>query len=243
MQENASQDEYDVTLNRRCEGLTVLRYLECVRSIYESMSFVFVGPHAIQNFLGPCVSRDGTMNSVVSFLKNVKNLEVSLPITFPGHIPCCLGPSMDAGRHSAYDFHWLRLSEMESCQDLKIWIDARHRGTSSHSYYKPVYGSMYTPITELDGDSLQRAFSRLGDVTVRCNVIISTPLTEAIEPESGFVESIEQHARVHIWKRHSGDQFYPLPSYRGASPKGLINIVPLRQVPLERLLTAAISLH
>ncbi|KAI1862362.1 uncharacterized protein JN550_010224 [Neoarthrinium moseri] len=170
-------------------------YLECIQSLYKSTTFVLTGPTSLRTLLGRTTAAPDVP---ASFLKHICKLEISLPYDFYSH-----GLVED----SPYDFRWLRLGDLvPNCRQLRIWIAApQHLGTHADNL-------SYVPIIQMDHESLQHVFYKLGEMKPDCSITISTPLGESIGPESGFVDSIAQHRHVHIWKRHSGDKFYAKPS-------------------------------
>lgn len=170
----------------------------------------------MDDLLIPFYGRDVATRPLMPFARHIRNLEISLPITFPRYIPCCSTTSRMAsgeGPHLQYDFHWLQLSAMDNCRKVCIWIDACPRifcfpdNGSIGNYHIDSRG--YTPITKTDVAVLAESIFKLGEQNANCHVTITAPLNTEIVPESGYVESPKLHSRVELWKRHSGDKFHP----------------------------------
>lgn len=189
------------------------RFEECLKSIYESITFVFTDLHSWQSFVGFC-DQDARMRNwpkvdlqPQAFLKYCKHLELSMTPLFPRLITCSSPtrtPQTDRP-HDPYDFHWLRLDNFQNLQSIKIWVTARSTKVFSQPNDRYNYPN-FKKITDLDTDELKQVLSCFAGVK---EFVISTPLSNDIGPEDGLVEGImtQQHHRV--WKRGTGDFFHP----------------------------------
>ncbi|SPO06269.1 uncharacterized protein DNG_08958 [Cephalotrichum gorgonifer] len=179
---------------------------QCLKSIYESITFVFTDLRSVQMFFGYC-KLPPPMDSwhkvgitPPGFFKFARTLELSITPEFPALVVCANHdlPGLE-GRHSIYDFHWLRLDLFQNLSTLNIWIPAR---STTWSIEDSDLGYDYTGITEFDADGLAHILAPFKNVA---NVTISTPLGPGIGPEEGFMEG----AAVRVYKRGSGDRFHP----------------------------------
>ncbi|KND92011.1 hypothetical protein TOPH_03312 [Tolypocladium ophioglossoides CBS 100239] len=182
---------------------------ECLRSIYESTTFIFTDMLALPMFVGFCDTPPPmkplpTMLSLpLECFKYTRSLELSLSADFPIMLPCANALDRRSGHpHDVYDFHWLRLDQFQNLSNLNIWIAARGNLRRSGECYKECD---FVCVNQLDIDALRRAlasFSRVDSVT------LSTPLGGNIGPEDGYVEGIAAPG-IRVWKRGTGDRFHP----------------------------------
>lgn len=182
----------------------VLRSEQCLKSIYESITFVFTDLKAFQMFLGYCqpLMEDVAQKIVTppAFLKYARTLELSLSADFPSYLACARPDVSRDLRHEVYDFHWLRLDLFQNLQSLNIWISAR---AFTHCLSDADQTHPFTGITELDTDALEQALSHLRRVP---SVTLSTPLAPSVGPkEEGFLDGV----KTRVYKRGEGDRFHP----------------------------------
>lgn len=111
---------------------------ECLQSIYESTTFVFLNLLTLQRFFGVCPLTAATFARTrqdytpglppPAFFTHARNLEITLSPDFPKHVWCTAVKNADlpaTERHQAYDFHWLNLDKFQSLKDIQIWIASR----------------------------------------------------------------------------------------------------------------------
>ncbi|RMJ13939.1 hypothetical protein CDV36_006424 [Fusarium kuroshium] len=209
---------------------------ECLKSIYESITFVFTDLHSWQSFIGFC-DQDARMKTwpkvdlqPQAFPKYCKHLELSMTPFFPCLITCSSPmrtPQPDRP-HDPYDFHWLRLSLFQNLQSIKIWVTARStkvlKGPNERGSWPD-----FIKITDLDIDELRQALSCFANVN---EFVISTPLSNDIGPEDGLVEGVTTRPHHRVWKRGTGDFFHPRlsPNFGRGGLSGLIYTSTVRQL-------------
>ncbi|KAI8717181.1 hypothetical protein NCS52_00793200 [Fusarium sp. LHS14.1] len=213
---------------------------ECLKSIYESITFVFTDLHSWQSFVGFC-DQDTRMRNwpkvdlqPQAFTKYCKHLELSMTALFPRLITCSSPkrtPQTDRP-HDPYDFHWLRLDNFQNLQSIKIWVTAR--STKVFSLPDGRYNSPnFTKITDLNIDELKEVLSCFAGVN---EFVISTPLSNDIGPEDGLVEGILTKQQHRVWKRGTGDFFHPRlsPQFGRGCINGRIYTSIVRQILFPR---------
>ncbi|KAH8693474.1 hypothetical protein GQ44DRAFT_765179 [Phaeosphaeriaceae sp. PMI808] len=169
---------------------------QCLKSIYESITFIFTDLSSIQAWFGHC------------------QLQPEWEILFEGHVTpqlftnfgksfictmVMMGLPQAENPHDGYDFHWLHLSRFEALHTVKIWINARSKSIR----FDPneiVFG-----IKELDVKALTSCLSSFENIA---SVVISTPLGPSFEPEEGIVQNLSV-SNVTLYKRGRGDKFHP----------------------------------
>jgi hypothetical protein len=186
----------------------MFRSAQCLKSIYESITFVFTDLKTIQAWFGYCqlppewevVFKRHT--TPPAFHKYARNFELALKPDF-GRSFVCGNKIKDLPRvehpHDGYDFHWLHLSQFRSLRTVKIWVSAR----SKEPRIDPeeiVFG-----IKELDVKALTQCLISFENIE---SVTISTPLDPSFEPEDGLVKSFAV-PNVKLYKRGTGDRFHP----------------------------------
>ncbi|KFY07031.1 hypothetical protein V492_07510 [Pseudogymnoascus sp. VKM F-4246] len=206
---------------------------ECLKSIYESTTFIFFDLETVQMFLGHCQLTPGIEHwprvgiTPPGLFKYARSLEFSLSPDSPKLLNCTrFNLAGTEVRHDFYDFHWLRLPEFQNLESINIWISARSLIPSA----KVKDPHDFTGITEFDVDALQQVLAHLDPVA---NVTLSTPLGPSVGPEEGYVEGF----KARVYKRGSGDTFHPMlypPLEQGGTYDCMIHTAPNREV---RLLT------
>ncbi|KFY33738.1 hypothetical protein V494_07372 [Pseudogymnoascus sp. VKM F-4513 (FW-928)] len=202
---------------------------QCLKSIYESTTFIFVEIETIQMFLGYCQPKprmESWSNIGITppgLFKYARSLEFSFTPDVPKLLNCARYdiPGIEV-RHEFFDFHWLHLPKFQNLRNINIWITARSLLPQ---------GSMdgITGITELDVDALQRVLAHLDPVA---NVTLSTPLGPRVGAEDGYVEGF----KARVYKRGSGDRFHPMlypPLEQGGQYDCMIHTSPNREVRLS----------
>ncbi|KAK3316803.1 hypothetical protein B0H66DRAFT_305904 [Apodospora peruviana] len=219
---------------------------ECLKSIYESTTFVFTDTYALQHFFGISCGHvpehvlewPKQMLSPPGFIRYARHVELSLPASFSVEV-FCASPDVNEDIHSrqehdAYDFHWLRLYRFQTLRNLKIWIEAR-------GVFAPDDCEDYLEVTSrLDADAIRNRILLSGSfgAVPGLAVTLSMPLGKDItlpaptrpdnddHPEGqgeGYVEEglllPQQHSNVRLWKRDTGDQFHPWLSAIGLIPR------------------------
>jgi hypothetical protein len=186
----------------------MFRSAQCLKSIYESITFIFTDLMTIQAWFGYCQLRpewevvfEGH-GTPPAFHKHARSFELSLNPDFGRSFICgnvLRSLPMTEHPHDGYDFHWLHLSHFKSLRTVKIWVGARskeHRFDSKEI----VFG-----IKELDEDAFAKCLTPFKNIE---SVTISTPLGPSFEPEDGLVKSLAV-PNVTLYKRGSGDRFHP----------------------------------
>ncbi|KAF5676107.1 hypothetical protein FHETE_2234 [Fusarium heterosporum] len=182
---------------------------ECIKSIYQSTTFIFTDVIALNFFVGFCKvpelykQESEVAISPPAFRTYGKHLELSLEPVFPMMLPCSSPPMtpLPAERHSL-DFHGLRLDLLENLTTVNIWIAARSTVLLLDKNAENIDQSPYN-VTQLSIESLHKALTPLEQVK---NVTISMPLARVSEPEDGYVVD---NTHLRIWRRGSGDRFHP----------------------------------
>ncbi|KAF5604269.1 uncharacterized protein FSUBG_6887 [Fusarium subglutinans] len=106
---------------------------ECLKSIYESTTFIFTDVIALNMFVGFCkVPKSMEEESKVTtpppaFRTLGRHLELSLEPVFPMLLACSspVQTPLVEERHKSPNFHGLRLDLLENLTTLDIWIAAR----------------------------------------------------------------------------------------------------------------------
>lgn len=197
------------------------RSSECLRSIYQSTTFVVTDHVAIQGLFGSCNShpflmeRRGLYEDRIkpppAFLQYARHVEISLDRNYPLHHRCCwntdtrkeadenLGFSggepcddLEPEPHEPCDFHWLHLERFRNLRSLKIWISTRNSGIYDGFLTQP------TGLEDLDFEKLKTLLSGLANVE---SVVLSAPLSKHVGPDEGFVEGIAENGQLKVWKR------------------------------------------
>ncbi|OBT92177.2 hypothetical protein VE01_10051 [Pseudogymnoascus verrucosus] len=208
---------------------------ECLKSIYESTTFILTDLTTIQTFLGYCAlhpaikkrSKQGI--TPPAFFKHARSLELALMPDFPSALLCAAYDLPDLPhRHSVYDFHWLHLPRFQNLQNLNIWVSARSL-TMADPKSDQSYG--FTGITEHDAAALEGILTHLSPVA---KVTLSTPLAPSVGPpeeEEGYLDGV----KARVYKRGSGDRFHPplYPIEPGGRFDGVIYTSPTREVRLS----------
>ncbi|KAI0841213.1 hypothetical protein F5Y06DRAFT_260915 [Hypoxylon sp. FL0890] len=177
-------------------------YSECIKSIYENTTFVFTNVQTIHAFLGRYACKLGPDSPPTPFLEYTRELQISLPIGFTLLMPYIFKQGIE---QPVYSFHWLGLNEMANLRKVSIWIDA------SMNIFEPADDQEFLPITKLSSETLRKEFASL-NTDGHLEVLISSPLSEAVGPDSGPVDEIAPLG-VHLWKRNSGDKFFAYPTH------------------------------
>ncbi|KFZ06289.1 hypothetical protein V501_07569 [Pseudogymnoascus sp. VKM F-4519 (FW-2642)] len=202
---------------------------ECLKSIYESTTFILSDLPTIQTFLGYCAlhpamkkrSKQGI--TPPAFFKHARSLELAFMPDFPSSLLCAAYDLPDLPhRHSVYDFHWLHLPKFQNLQNLNIWVSARSL-TMADPRSDRSYG--FTGITEHDAAALEGILTHLSPVA---KVTLSTPLAPSVGPpeEEGYLDGV----KARVYKRGSGDRFHPplYPIEPGGTFDGVIYTSPTR---------------
>ncbi|KAK2024425.1 hypothetical protein LX32DRAFT_569896 [Colletotrichum zoysiae] len=178
---------------------------ECLRSVYESTTFIFTDMRTIQMFFGHCALHPAirtlkTGETPPAFFKHARRFELSLSPDFPALLMCANYdlPGIPR-RHNVYDFHWLRLGQFQNLQSVRIWIAAR-----SVTCGIEADGNL-RGIKQFNADALRDVLAAFGTVG---SVTLSTPLSQSLSPEEGYV-SVGAAPSVRLYKRGSGDRFHP----------------------------------
>ncbi|KAI6754787.1 hypothetical protein HG530_012539 [Fusarium avenaceum] len=116
------------------------------------------------------------------------------------------GTPVGQERHCSLDFHGLRLELLENLTTLDIWVAARCTHLILDADGENLDPKPYD-ITNLSVGQLKQALSHLG---LEKNITVSTPLTEHVEPEDGYIEHDELYPRLKIWRRGAGDLYHPV---------------------------------
>ncbi|KAH7233030.1 hypothetical protein BKA59DRAFT_487593 [Fusarium tricinctum] len=187
---------------------------ECLKSIYESTTFVFTDTFALNMFVGFC--KVPLANSVrakmgvppPAFRTYGQHLELSLNPVFSTELSCSspMITPVEQERHCSLDFHGLRLDLLENLTTVDIWVAARCTHLIIDRDGENLDPKPYD-ITKLSLGQLKQALSHFG---LEKNITISTPLTERVEPEDGYIEHDEQYPRLRIWRRGAGDLYHPV---------------------------------
>ncbi|KAI8682473.1 hypothetical protein NCS56_00370300 [Fusarium sp. Ph1] len=194
---------------------------ECLRSIYQSTTFIITDYLAIQGLFGSCKlhpilrERRGFYEDRTkpppAFLQYARHIEISLDRNYPLHHRCCWGMAtrkeadeglrcqegepcddLEPEVHEPCDFHWLHLERFRNLRSLKIWISTRN---------SKLYGGLLTHPTgleEVDFEKLRTLLSGLANVE---SVVLSAPLSKHVEPDEGYVEGIAENGQLKVWKR------------------------------------------
>ncbi|KAG8670684.1 hypothetical protein FPOAC1_010117 [Fusarium poae] len=179
---------------------------ECIKSIYESTTFIFTDVTTLNLFVGFCkVPRLWQRDFQVAipppaFRTLGRHLELSLQPAFSTEFPCS-SPTQTEERHSSLDFHGLRLDRLENLASLAIWISARNPAKFIDEDGTDRDQSPYN-ITKLSIESLKEVLAPLSHVK---NITLSMPLADNTGPEDGYVVD---SAHLKIWRRGPGDRFH-----------------------------------
>ncbi|KAF4810790.1 hypothetical protein CGCSCA5_v010373 [Colletotrichum siamense] len=178
---------------------------ECLQSIYESTTFVFTDLATIQMFFGACAIHPAmkTVKTGVTppaFFKYARSLELSLSPDFPALLMCANYdlPGIPR-RHDVYDFHWLRFDNFKNLQNIYIWIAARSLTCGIEA------NSSFCGIKEFDVQGLKDMLSSFKTIE---SVTLSTPLSQRIGPQEGYVDI---GAAPGSWIAYLMDSFIPTP--------------------------------
>lgn len=202
---------------------------ECLKSIYESTTFVFTDVLVWQMFVGFCEPHptvQGWTQKIIpppAFPKYATRLELSLIPVFSYDLTCT-SPSLSAhpdSLHNPYDFHWLQLHRFENLGSVKIWVAARATGF----YGKPLPQD-YTKFNNLSLEALEEALSCFKNIPA---FILSTPLDHDAGPD-GYLEGVMQRAGHRVWRRGPGDLFHPQLErvYWNGRREGYVTVYPIR---------------
>ncbi|KAG7132983.1 hypothetical protein HYQ45_008780 [Verticillium longisporum] len=205
---------------------------ECLRSIYESTTFVFTDMKTVQMWFGYCALSPFMQAwpkrglTPPAFYKYARTFELSLFPTFPLDLLCATKdlPGLPM-RHAVYDFHWLRLDRFEHLTNVNIWIESRSLMPL------PEDALSFSGIKHFSRETLHEALACFSSVP---SVTISTALGPGIGPEDdGRVEDIAPPG-VTLFKRGLGDRFHPyLNAIMPGKPlDGLIHTCVQREVRL-----------
>ncbi|KAI8721700.1 hypothetical protein NCS52_00312200 [Fusarium sp. LHS14.1] len=196
---------------------------ECLRSIYQSTTFIVTDYLAIQGLFGSCNthpilrawrgSYEDRIKPPPAFLQYARHIEISLDRNYPLHHRCCWtmatrkqadenlrceegepSDDLEPEVHEPCDFHCLHLERFESLRSLKIWIATSNAG---------LYGGLLTHptgIEEMDFEKLRTLLSGLANLDLE-SVILSAPLHKSMEPDKGYVEGIAENGKLKVWKR------------------------------------------
>jgi hypothetical protein len=137
-----------------------------------------------------------------------QHLELSLNPVFSTELSCSspMITPVEQERHCSLDFHGLRLDLLENLTTVDIWVAARCTHLIIDRDGENLDPKPYD-ITKLSLGQLKQALSHFG---LEKNITISTPLTERVEPEDGYIEHDEQYPRLRIWRRGAGDLYHPV---------------------------------
>ncbi|KAH6964764.1 hypothetical protein EDB82DRAFT_510958 [Fusarium venenatum] len=183
---------------------------ECIKSIYESTTFIFTDVIALNLFVGFCkvpeFQQQGFNVAIPppAIRTFGRNMELSLEPVFPMLLPCS-SPMMTLKteeRHACLDFHGLCLDRLENLNTLNIWISARCTVLLLDRQANNIDQSPYN-ITQLSIESLKKVLAPLSHVK---NITISMPLEDDTGVEDGYVVN---STPLKIWRRGSGDRFHP----------------------------------
>ncbi|KAK7210814.1 hypothetical protein V2G26_017992 [Clonostachys chloroleuca] len=181
---------------------------ECLKSLYESTTFVFTDILALERFIGVCQPNPtGDLrtndNKPAGFLELARNLELMLSLLF--HLDVSYFKTHERGSaesfHNPCDFHWLKLGQFENLTSIKIWASAREFRFCDLSY-----AVNFKILNERDLEGLKNFFSPLANVQ---EILLSSPFEKEIQPEDGLVGGITARPSHRVWKRGSGDAFHP----------------------------------
>ncbi|XEV04813.1 hypothetical protein FSHL1_010100 [Fusarium sambucinum] len=183
---------------------------ECIKSIYESTTFIFTDIIALNLFVGFCKvpefqQRDFDVAIPPPAFRTLgRHLELSLEPVFPMLLPCSspIMTSETKERHGCLDFHGLRLDRIENLNTLDIWITARCTVLLLDTEANNIDQSPYN-IAQLRIESLKEVLAPLSHVK---NITMSIPLKDNNGVEDGYVVN---SAPLKIWRRGSGDRFHP----------------------------------
>jgi len=192
------------------------RSAQCLKSIYESVTFIFTDLRTIQAWFGCCPLPlewkhvfEGHMTPPC-FHKFARSFELSLAPDFGRSFICGNKnrlTSVAEDPHEGYDLHWLHLSRFQNLNSVKIWISARSK-THRFDPQEVVLG-----IKELDVATLTRFLGVFRDIA---SVTVSAPLGPSFSPSEGLVENFAL-PNVTLYKRGSGDRFHPWLNLLGGS--------------------------
>jgi hypothetical protein len=184
------------------------RSAQCLKSIYESLTFIFTDLRTIQAWFGVCPVPSEWKPVFKghipppAFFNYGRSFELSLAPDFGRSLICGNKNRLDCiaeHPHDGYDFHWLHLPLFHNLHTVKIWVSARSK-THRFDPQEIVFGIKELDMTSL-ADSMS-AFRRIASVT------ISTPLGPSFEIEEGVVNDFVL-SNVTLYKRGSGDRFHP----------------------------------
>jgi hypothetical protein len=126
---------------------------------------------------------------------------------FPTEL-CCSSPlitPVEQERHCSLNFNGLRLDLLKNLTTLDIWVAARCTHVIADRNGENLDPKPYN-ITNLSVAQLKQVLSHLG---IEKNITISTPLTERVEPEDGYIKHDELYPGLRIWRRGAGDFYHP----------------------------------
>ncbi|KAM5364355.1 hypothetical protein ACJZ2D_011552 [Fusarium nematophilum] len=205
---------------------------ECLKSIYESTTFIFTDVLAWQMFIGFCEPHPDMQgwpqaaSPPPAFRKYATSLELSLSPVFSYDLTCT-SPQLSAHPdrlHNPYDFHWMQLNRFENLRSIKIWVAAR-----TTRYFGSSLSPNYTKFNDLSLGSLDQALSCFNLVDT---FVLSTPLAQDVGIEDGYVERLTQQPNHLVWRRGAGDLFHPGLDrvYRHGIREGYVEISTMRHV-------------
>ncbi|KAF4449679.1 hypothetical protein F53441_7079 [Fusarium austroafricanum] len=186
---------------------------ECLKSIYESTTFIFTDTFALNAFGGFCKQPFGypawpkVPVPPPSFRSYTRHIELSLSPVFSTSLQCVspIFTPEHGERHSSRDFHGLCLGLVENLTTVDIWIAARSTTLLLNDEAENIDQQPYN-ITNSSVEQLREALLQIqasGDVT------ISTPLAQCTEPEDGYIVQLDGNPSIWIWRRGAGDRYHP----------------------------------
>ncbi|RSL54107.1 hypothetical protein CEP54_010055 [Fusarium duplospermum] len=182
---------------------------EIIESLYKSTTFIFTDIVAWQLWLGYCdpqtSKRPELRGAPRDFLEHTRSIELGLHPTFKFEIPCTFpaGSSHPEQLHDPFDFHWLKLDKFQNLRSLKIWMSARTLSEFPKQGYPQRRDKRLDQLSKRELEKALSAFDNLDEF------IISTPLTQNIGPEDGYVRNVMKKPNHQVWKRGTGDHFHP----------------------------------
>lgn len=136
-----------------------------------------------------------------------RHLELSLNPVFSTELSCSspMITPVEQERHCSLDFYGLRLDLLENLTTVDVWVAARCTHLIVDRDGENLDPKPYD-ITTLSVWKLKQALSHLG---LEKNITISTPLSECVEPQDGYIEHDELYPGLRIWRRGTGDLYHP----------------------------------
>ncbi|KAF5522649.1 hypothetical protein CGCA056_v006333 [Colletotrichum aenigma] len=178
---------------------------ECLQSIYESTTFIFTDLATVQMFFGACAIHPAMKTAKPgvtppAFFKHARSLEQSLSPDFPALLMCANYdlPGIPR-RHDVYDFDWLRFDKFKNLKNVCIWIAARSLTCGIEA------NSSFCCIKEFDAQGLKNILSSFKTIE---SVTLSTPLSQRIGPQEGYVDI---GAAPGSWIAYMMGSFIPTP--------------------------------